>query len=226
MDTRGRSRDLSLGAQDARSWNLWARRADAAGEAERIATGDEAQWPLDVSPDGRWLLFRRGTSATLFKLSLDDREDVATVFPGERQLRKDPSALVLDATFSPDGKWVAYDSDESGRPEIYVRPFPGGERRWQVSTDGGWGSVWSRSGEIFYIAGGRLQTVAVTRRGEDLTFGKPEALFPIGGDSGLGPSYDVTADGQTVVTVRSATRRYISLIFNWPRELQRVVSRE
>jgi WD40 repeat protein len=224
--TAGGDHVIYPSARDARSWNLWSRRADAAGEGERLATGDETQWPLDVSPDGRWLLFRRGTDANLLRMSLDDHEDVATVFPGERHVRKDPFGWIYDATFSPDGRWLAYVSDESGQPEIYVRPFPGGERRWHASTDGGAAPVWSPSDEIFYIAGGRLHAVAVTKRGEELSFAQPEALFPIGGDSGLGPTYDVTSDGQTVVTVRSAARAYVSLVFNWPRELERVEGRE
>jgi serine/threonine-protein kinase len=208
-------------SRDARSWNLWARRADAAGEGERLGTGEETQWPLDVSPDGRWLVFRQGADTRLFKLALDDPDEITPVFPGQARGLITRADWMHEASFSPDGRWLVYASDESGRTEIYAQPFPGGENRWQVSTEGGGIPKWGKSGEIFYLADGRLHTVAVKRRGESLVFSRPVSLFPVGGNSGLGPSYDVTADGQTFLTVRSEARARISLVFNWPRELAR-----
>jgi serine/threonine-protein kinase len=102
------------------------------------------------------------------------------------------------ASFSPNGQWMAYCSDESGRFEVYVRPFPGTGGKWQLSTDGGKGPVWSRNGrEIFFTDGDRMMVVAVEI---DPTFshGVPRRLFQLAFHRGYGPypDYDVTPDGK------------------------------
>src|SRR4029079_5717374 len=84
----------------------------------------------------------------------------------------------LGASFSPDGRWLAYESFESGRMEVFVRPFPEGDQRIQVSSTGGEMPVWSRSGEIFSIGGGSLSAVSVTPQGRSLAVSKPVVLFP------------------------------------------------
>ena len=91
-----------------------------------------------------------------------------------------PGFAEFRADLSPDGRWLALQSDESGTAEIYVQPFPGPGRRWQLSTGGGFFPVWSRDGsEIFFRDGqGRLSHVAVTA-GADFDAGVPEALFPL-----------------------------------------------
>jgi serine/threonine-protein kinase len=211
-------------ARHARSWNLWARRADAAGEGERLGTGDETQWPLDVSPDGRWLVLRHGADSRLLKLALDNPDEITPVFPDQERGLITRADWIHEASFSPDGRWLAYVSEESGRTEIYVRPFPGGEKRWQVSTEGGGTARWGKNDEIFYVVDGRLHAVEVARRGESLAFSKPLPLFLVGGNSGLGPSYDVAADGQTILTFRSEAGAHISVVFNWPQELARLAA--
>ena len=103
---------------------------------------------------------------------------------------------------APSGRFIAYNSDESGRTEVYVRPFPNvGSRKWQISTEGGAGPVWTRGGsEIVYMdSQGRMMAVAVRSNGNgEFDFSKPEPLFKVGrgGDRGLDRGWDVTADGQ------------------------------
>ena len=144
--------------------------------------------------------------------------------------------------FSPDGRWLAYASDESGRVEVYVRPYPQGER-FAVSTGGGNGPVWRPDGrEIFFqeLSGGvaKLMAVPVTPEGDALRLGKPVPLFdlrgpgPTGvieeyaGSGNAGAGYDILPDGKRFVMVRGADpqgAREIVLVQNWFEELKRLV---
>jgi eukaryotic-like serine/threonine-protein kinase len=137
----------------------------------------------------------------------------------------------------PSGRFIAYDSDESGRPEVYVRPFPNaGSRKWPVSTDGGTGPKWTRrGGEIVYKdSRGRMFARAVRTNGNSDAFdvSKPEPLFDAGpsDDSGLDRGWDVTADGERfLIRVRDSVSKgpeaalELILIQNWGDELNRLV---
>jgi hypothetical protein len=112
-------------------------------------------------------------------------------------------------TISPDGRWIAYQSDESGQFEIYVRPFPAIDSgRWQLSTNGGETPVWSRNGrEVFYIASNHLMTVPVPA-GPTFTYDRPTALFdvrPYFQNNGFGQAYDVGPDGRFVMIRREGS---------------------
>jgi eukaryotic-like serine/threonine-protein kinase len=142
--------------------------------------------------------------------------------------------------FSPDGRWLAYESDESGQEEIFVRPFPdvnGG--RWQVSTGGGSEPLWARSGrELFYRGpDGALLGVAVAVEGSaSFRTGKPvrlvEGRYYAGAGSGAAPgrTYDVSPDGQRFLMVKEAggsnqTAAPLSIVVvqHWVEELKRLV---
>jgi serine/threonine-protein kinase len=121
--------------------------------------------------------------------------------------------------FSPDGRWLAYVSNESGRNEVYVQPFPGPGRKWLVSTDGGSDPVWSRDGrELFYRLGDQLMAVSVTPSG-DFGADRPRRLFETRFDPGVnGPNYDVSPDGKWFLMPRSEqgpTRDELHLVLNW-----------
>jgi serine/threonine-protein kinase len=125
--------------------------------------------------------------------------------------------------FSPDAKWLAYVSNESGRDEVYVQPFPGPGRKWLISTDGGTDPVWSRSGrELFYVHGGQMMGVTVTPAA-DFSADRPRRLFETRFDAGdNGPNYDVSPDGKWFVMPRSErgpATDTLHLIFNWVEEL-------
>lgn len=130
--------------------------------------------------------------------------------------------------FSPDGRWIAYGSDESGQYEIYVRPYPGPGGKWQVSTDGGVHLVWSRDGkELFYRNGQKWMSVAVTL-GRQFAAEKPQLLFEgpyvmIGNQS-----YDVSSDGRRFLVlepVKQEAVTHLNVVLNWFEEVNRKTAR-
>ena len=176
--------------------NLYWKQADGSSEAEPLLTSDVLKSPTAWSPDGQVLLFYEvGGPRDIFTLPLD----------GDRT----PSpwrVTTFDehgATFSPDGRWIVYASDESGRDEVYVQPYPGPGERTTVSTTGGDEPVWSGDGrEIFYRSGDQMMVVDVETQ-PTFTAGRPTVLFegqyvPMPGNSGS-RNYDVAPDGRFVM---------------------------
>ena len=132
------------------------------------------------------------------------------------------------AQFSPDGRWVAYTSNESGQFEVYVRPFP--EREPRTLVGAGWEPVWASDGtELFYLSPGgeQLMVAAVTGSGPNLVVGNSTLLvddWP--GQSMIRTGYDVSADGRflTVVQIQPAPPpNEITVVLNWVEELKRLV---
>jgi hypothetical protein len=125
--------------------------------------------------------------------------------------------------FSPDGRWIAYGSNESGRYEIYVRPFPKSDGQSQISTAGGIWPRWRDGRELYYIApDGKLMAAPIAVKGAALEAGVPVALFQtriVGGGTNidLGRQYDVAPDGRILINVAAdeATARPITVIQNW-----------
>ena len=130
---------------------------------------------------------------------------------------------------SPDGRFVAYVSNESGRAEIYVRPFPDGAGRWQASVEGGSQPRWSRDGrELYYVQNTTLMSVSVST-GQGVTLGQPRPLFQsdVLGSTAPPPNYDVSADGQRILTRRpiqnaggEAEPPKIRVVQNWHEEFR------
>jgi Tol biopolymer transport system component len=131
--------------------------------------------------------------------------------------------------FSPDGHWIAYASLESGRSEIYVRPYPGPGGKYQISIEGGTEPVWNPKGkELFYRAGNKMTVVQVATQ-PAFSAGKPTVLFEGGyvqTPRSL-PNYDVSPDGQRFVMLRAAEQAqaptHINVVLNWFEELKRRV---
>jgi hypothetical protein len=131
-----------------------------------------------------------------------------------------------DARLSPDGRWLAYWSMESGRGQIYVRPFPGPGGKWQISTDGGDYPSWRRDGrELYYLnESSTPMAVDVNGTGESFEADRPRPLFPTTSLSPVlinGWPYDVTADGQRFIMVTGNTVQAstINVVLNWDAEL-------
>jgi Tol biopolymer transport system component len=132
-----------------------------------------------------------------------------------------------DGQFSPDGKWIAYQSDESGRVEVYVQPFPGPGRKFQISSNGGAQLRWSKNGkEIFYVSldsKTMAAPVKLSPDGQSLETGTPAVLFPVRIAGGPLPGfnrqqYAVSSDGQRFLVNLAAdegTTSPITLILNW-----------
>src|SRR5262249_12278625 len=131
---------------------------DGSGAPETLATTRGATAPYSFSPDGKVLVFRQDAVETghdLMRLNVDSR----TIEPLLQTTFNE-----LNARISPDGRWLAYQSDESGSPEVYVRPFPDvNAGRWQVSTGGGRVPTWSGDGrELFFLVGdGTFMSAAI-----------------------------------------------------------------
>ena len=162
-----------------------------------------------VSPDKKYVVYQTSEGVDASDLMLLSLEGGGT----PRPLFVDPNYGERNGEISPDGQWIAYESWETGRPEVYVRPFPDVERRRfpKVSTDGGAKPVWARSGqELFYIQyeAGRdysLMRVAVQRTDATLTFGAPTQLFPVlPYDSGTTREFDVSLKGDRFLMVKQA----------------------
>ena len=133
--------------------------------------------------------------------------------------------------FSPDRRWLAYVSDESGRPEVYVQSFPGPGGRWLISSDGGTEPVWNRNGrELFYRIGRRFMAVPIDPA-QNFSAGNPTVLFEgdyVASNFPLtSPGYDVSPDGQRFLVVKeiepAATATEINVVVNWTEELKRRV---
>jgi Tol biopolymer transport system component len=125
-----------------------------------------------------------------------------------------------DARCSPDGRWLAYSSDESGRAEVYVTSFPTPGGKWPISTNGGTQPLWRRDGtELFYIAPDRTITAVRINGGSTFEAGTVTPLFKIRGNS-----YAATADGRRFVTndpIGEASPLPITVVLNWPSGLKK-----
>lgn len=128
---------------------------------------------------------------------------------------------------SPDSRWIAYDSEESGQREVYLRPFPDASRKWQVSTSGGSHPAWNPNGkELFYRSADAVMVVAVAADGE-LTLGRPTQLF----ERLFLDGFDVSPDGERFIMAipnESATPRpaQLNLVLNRGEELKRLVPQD
>jgi len=127
--------------------------------------------------------------------------------------------------FSPDGKWIAFVSDESGRPEVYVKPFEGTGAKTQISTEGGNGPRWSRDGrELFFASGERLASVAI-EAGDSLRASPPRVLFSGRFVWDRPDNFDVAPDGQSFVMVQTSAgdgvTEVVRVTLNWSRELEK-----
>lgn len=131
---------------------------------------------------------------------------------------------------SPDGKWIAYGSDESGRQEVYVRHFPNvNEGKWTISTSGGRHPVWSPDGrELYYALGSALFAVSVEAKGNSFVAGAPEMLFS-GPFDLLTTDYTPSADGSRFIMIEAdpnARPTQIQVVLNWAEEVKRATTRE
>jgi eukaryotic-like serine/threonine-protein kinase len=209
--------------------NLWWQAADGTGVAERLTTSSNGQWATGITPDGTAVVFHELTPTTgrdLLQLALDGTRRVTPLLQTKFDER--------NGIVSPDGRWLAYDSNSSGSFEIYVRPFPNvGGGQWQVSTAGGRQPLWARSGkEVFYVgADGALLRVPVEASGATWNAGAPMKLlgrrYHNGSDTGR--TYDVSPDGQRFLMIKApetdagAAPPALIVVQHWDEELKRLV---
>ena len=197
--------------------NIYWKNADGTGAEDRLTTGGNMQIPLSWSREGNFLAFSEINSTTgqdIYTLRLDGDE-------GQKSFLN-TSFNEFDGRFSPDGRWLAYFSNETDRDEVYVQPFPGPGPRERISIEGGTAPRWASSGrELFYRNGDKMMVVDIQT---EPTFkaGTPRLLF-----EGQFGAWDVAPDGQRFLMVQSVEPEQpptkIHLILNWFEELKEQV---
>ena len=204
--------------------NMYQKLSNGSGNEEQILVSDQPIFCNDWSSDGEFIVFHKlsgTTRADIWVLPLSgDRRPFAyleTQF-GEREAR-----------FSPNGRWIAYTSDETGPREVYIQSFPIGRGKWQISRGGGGPPKWRADGkEIFYVSGDTLMSVEVKMVGDTFEMATPQPLFeirgaPLPGALG-GAAFDASADGQKFligISVQEATFTPITVVLNWTADLRR-----
>ena len=186
--------------------------ADGSGEAELLLERDLLHFPASWSPDGRLLAiyeFHPENQADVWVVSVDDGSTsaVTTTEFAERS-----------PMFSPKGNWIAYQSDRSGRPEVYVQPYPGTGGRRRISSDGGTEPLWARDGkEIFFRNEDKMMVVAIDTS-EGFQHSAPRELFSGNFETDANvPNYDVHPDGDRFVMIRSPEMQALEIhvVVNW-----------
>ena len=207
--------------------SLMRKAADGTGEAVALVEAENGLPGPDWSHDGRYLVYQKD-------LSTNASRDVVYVEIGADGTAGEPVTFLGTAAdegapkLSPDGRFVAYVSDESGRREVYVRPFPDGPGRWQASVDGGSQPRWSRDGkELLFVRDTTLLSASVAT-GAGVTLGQPQELFRSDDLQAfvVTPVYDVSADGQRILTAAPAEQGVdaapptIRVVQNWYEEFR------
>ena len=213
-------KQILFGSSRRLAWRLYLKNADGSGhEKEVVDLG--VDWQLiawDWSRDGKYVLVRKGNE--LWYLTWPER--IAKPLLQAKWTAR-------NAQFSPDGRWMAYASNETGSWEIYVSPFPSANGKWQISSAGGHEPRWRRDGkELFYVsAEGKMMAVAVTA-GASFAAGSPVALFQIHQRQPVSStdvfSYDVSGDGQRFLVntkVDEANAAPLSVLLNWVSEMEK-----
>ncbi len=216
--------------------NLYRQAANGTGTVERLTTSPNPQQPTSISRDGAYTVFEENTPAPSFKIDL-------LAIKGERRTQPliERAFTQRNGVFSPDGRWIAYESNESGQLQIYVRPLPKVDAgRWQVSTGGGDRPLWARNGrELFFMNGGRLAVVPVQTASPTFSAGNPAIVFDnrwyyTGSrpDVSTGRTYNISPDGQRFLMIKDSqsveqnsisTPASMVVVLNWYEELKRLV---
>jgi eukaryotic-like serine/threonine-protein kinase len=205
------------------AFQIYQKLASGVGPEELLLKADERLGPGDWSADGRFLIYTRAGYKTKYDL---------WVLPlaGDHQ----PSLFLQTpfqedwGRFSPDGRWIAYISNDQGRNEVYVQTFPASGGKWQISTNGGNIPRWRRDGkELYYISADQKLMAVAVKSGSSFEAGVPRVLFDLAlpqvVSTGFG-GYDVSADGQRflfVTQARGAASMQYTVVMNWAAEAKR-----
>ena len=222
-------------SRDGLAPNLFWQRADFTGTAERLATSANSQNPHSFTPDGKNLIVQMtvpGNSTDLHVMAMDA---LLSGKPATGKMETAPllhtMAAEVAGEISPDGRWIAYYSNSSGRNDVYVRAFPNVEAGGQfpISTAGGTRPAWSRKGrELFYLDLDGAMMVVPVQTTPTFSAGKPAKLFDATWWTGQSVrTYDVTADGQRFLAIKDpmssdsdATPQTFTVVLNWVQELK------
>jgi eukaryotic-like serine/threonine-protein kinase len=207
--------------------DIYVKSFDGSGVDERFLGGiSGGSRPFSLSPDGRFLAFVSVSPTTANDIMVIDRQDKTEARPFLKTQFGEGAPM-----FSPDGRWIAYASNKSGRNEIYMRPFPGPGEEWTISTEGGIEPVWARNtSELFYRQGDAMMSVEVNTS-PTLVVGKPRRVFEghYATSGALFANYDVTPDGKRFLMVKGSVQEapvQINLVLNWLEEVKRLLATE
>lgn len=213
--------------------SLRARLASGGGQEEVLMDRDPSGEPMTLlapqwSPDGRYILHteQRGpTGAGVWALPVGGETKAAGNKPISIVQSTSQQARIIQFRLSPDGRWLAYSSTESGREEVYVTHFPSGAGKWQVSQTGGTFPAWRLdSKEIFFIGtDGSIHAAGVNAKSEEFELGPIRALFQVSYIAPMGNPYDVSPDGQRFVfaTLPESVSTPLVLVTNWTADLKK-----
>jgi serine/threonine protein kinase len=205
--------------------NLFWQPYDESASMERLSTSDNYQDAGSWSPNGETVAF-----VTDNRLS---RQDIALLDVRSRQVKPFLNSKYneLYPEFSPDGRWVAYTSDETGQDEVYVRPFPNSTRKYPVSSAGGTEPLWAKNGKQLFYRGDDQMWVADVRTDGGFSTSKPRLLFEKPGYVTSRPvrSYDISLDGQRLLMakreeIKPTPATEMILVQNWTEELKRLAA--
>ena len=205
--------------------NIFEQAADGSSPMERLTTSENHQVPVSFTPDGATLAFEENNPDTGWDINLlDMKSRKVTSFLNSKANEMYPE-------FSPDGHWMAYTSDESGRKEVYVRPFPGPGGKWQISAEGGESPIWSRDEKHLYYVGLMDDEYWATdvQTGGTFSASKPRLLFK-SGDFIIGDptrTVDTSLDGKRFLMAKLGDRKAqpvteVILVQNWLEEVKRL----
>jgi Tol biopolymer transport system component/predicted Ser/Thr protein kinase len=211
-------------------YQIYMKDASGAGNEQSLTTTPYPKILTDWTADGRYILYSEDNPKT--------RDDIWALPVGGGNEQKQPIAVLqtpfdeFDPQVSPDGKWIAYNSTESGRSEIYIQAFPasagpltGG--KWQVTAEGGIAPRWRADGkELYFVTPEyrKIMAAGIHEHGKDLEFDKPMELISVAMPSGNAYPYDVTADGQRFVVEEVTTNPRsapLTIVLNWDAVLEK-----
>jgi len=227
---------ITYASADKSGLAVYWKRADGTGEAQRLTETNARIIPSSWRPDGKVLAFDQflagGTTRNIATMTIDGNETMGWK-PSEPQVFLKSPFTQGEAAFSPDGRWLAYQSEESGRSEVYVRPFSATGGKWQISTEGGASPKWSRNGkELLYLAlDQRIMVASYTASGDSFHAEKPRLWSSVQLDYvGSWSNFDVHPDGQRLAVLirprgsEEVSVNKVSFIFNFGEELRRKVA--
>ena len=214
----GDGRRIYLGYEQGKSYQIFSKAADDSGTPQLVVPSDLQEDPFAFSADGMKLLSIRNTSNGQRELVIHELGAAKTK---SRSLFTSLNLDSASAAFSPDARWVVYESSESGRPEIYVRPASGEDRKWQISVTGGTFPVWSKAGdEIFFLRGPQVLSAPVREKEGDLVAGQPKLLF----DNHRVIAFDVAPDGKRLLVAEDPNpgeQTRLDVVIQWAAEVRR-----
>ncbi len=183
---------IAFGSDRGKTLDIFVKKADGTGSDSLLYHSDVAKIPTSWSKDGRYISFFALNPKTKADIGIIDlKQNNKVSFPIKSEFQE------VFGHFSDNLKWILYSSDESGKMQVYVRPFSNNEGRWQVSNNGGFGISWINDDKaIIYGNQNDIFRVGVNGSEQNFVIGKPEKLFNIT-DKGITGIYDVTGDGQT-----------------------------